>query len=77
MMAAKIKSMKPIIDKIIFPLIVVAITSLALLFFRVQALEIKLLSVEDYIKESKADLTIIRCHVTKDPITCMKAKALP
>ena len=77
MMAAKIKSMKPIIDKIIFPLIVVAITSLALLFFRVQALEIKLLSVEDYIKESKEDLTIIRCHVTKDPITCMKAKALP
>ena len=77
MMAAKIKSMKPIIDKIIFPLIVAAITSLALLFFRVQALEIKLLSVEDYIKESKEDLTIIRCHVTKDPITCMKAKALP
>ena len=77
MMAAKIKSMKPIIDKIILPLIVAAITSLALLFFRVQALEIKLLSVEDYIKESKEDLTIIRCHVTKDPITCMKAKALP
>ena len=77
MMAAKIKSMKSIIDKIIFPLIVAAITSLTLLFFRVQALEIKLLSVEDYIKESKEDLTIIRCHVTKDPITCMKAKALP
>ena len=77
MMAAKIKSMKPIIDKIIFPLIVAAITSLTLLFFRVQALEIKLLSVEDYIKESKEDLTIIRCHETKDPITCMKAKALP
>ena len=77
MMVARIKSMKTIIDKIIFPLIVAAITSLALLFFRVQALEIKLLSVEDYIKESKADLTIIRCHVTKDPITCMKAKALP
>ena len=77
MMAARIKSMKPIINKIIFPLIVAAITSLALLFFRVQALEIKLLSVEDYIKESKADLTIIRCHVTKDPITCMKARALP
>lgn len=77
MIAAKLKGMKQIIDKILFPLIVAAITSLMLLFFRVQALEIKLLSVEDYIKESKEDLTIIRCHVTKDPITCMKAKALP
>ena len=77
MMAAKIKSMKPIVDKLIFPLILTAIIGLTGLFFRVQALEFKILTIEDYMISNSKDLKFIKCYITKDELTCMQAKAYP
>ena len=75
-MTDKLKYMKTIIDKIIFPLVVTAILWLFGVQTRLQAVETKVLTLESAIIEQREDLSAIRCVVTKDELSCLKYKAL-
>ena len=75
-MLAKLKYMKNIIDKIVFPLTISAILGLFGMWSRLQAVETKVLTLESAIIEQREDLAAIRCVVTKDELACLKYKAL-
>ena len=75
-MLAKIKFMKNIIDKIVFPLVVTAILGLFGMWSRLQAVESKVMTLEGAIIEQREDLSAIRCVLTKDELSCLKYKAL-
>lgn len=75
-MLAKLKYMKNIIDKIVFPLVVTAILGLFGMWSRLQAVESKVMTLEGAIIEQREDLSAIRCVVTKDELSCLKYKAL-
>ena len=75
-MTDKLKYMKTIIDKIIFPLVVTAIIGLFGMWSRIQAVESKVMTLESAIIENRTDLAAIRCVLTKDELSCLKYKAL-
>ena len=75
-MTDKLKIMKTIIDKIVFPLVVTAILGLFGMWSRIQAVESKVMTLEGAIIEQREDLSAIRCVTTKDELSCLKYKAL-
>ena len=75
-MSDKLKYMKTIIDKIVFPLVVTAILGLFGMWSRIQAVESKVMTLESAIIEQRTDLSAIRCVLTKDELSCLKYKAL-
>ena len=75
-MSDKLKYMKTIIDKIVFPLVVTAILGLFGMWSRIQAVESKVMTLESAIIENRTDLAAIRCVLTKDELSCLKYKAL-
>ena len=75
-MSDKLKYMKTIIEKIVFPLVVTAILGLFGMWSRLQAVESNVMTLESAIIENRTDLAAIRCVLTKDELSCLKYKAL-
>lgn len=68
-MSDKLKLMKTLLDKILFPLLVIAIVGLFGAYARLQAVEQKAQTLEEKLTEFGVDLKVLRC-LAGDKITC-------
>ena len=68
-MADKIKWMKTLLDKILYPLIVIAIVAIFGAYSRLQAVESDVKTLKSALEEYGADLKVLRC-LNGDKITC-------
>lgn len=68
-MSDKLKLMKTLLDKIIFPLVVLAIVALFGAYSRLQAVETDVKTLKGALEEYGKDLKVIRC-LNGDKITC-------
>ena len=68
-MSDKLKWMKTLLDKILFPLLVIAIVGLFGAYARLQAVEQKTITLEEKLTEFGVDLKVLRC-LNGDKVTC-------
>ncbi len=68
-MSDRLKWMKTLLDKILFPLLVIAIVGLFGAYARLQAVETKAQTLEEKLDEFGKDLKVLRC-LSGDRITC-------
>ena len=72
-----INAMKTIytwLEKILIPLIVLAVASMFTMYSRLNATELKQVGLEQKIEEMSIDILAVRCAVTKDEVTCLKLR---
>ena len=68
-MVDKMKWMKALLDKILYPLIVIAIVAIFGAYSRLQAVEIDVRTLKSALDEYGKDLKVLRC-LNGDKITC-------
>ena len=68
-MVDKMKWMKSLLDKIIYPLIVIAIVAIFGAYSRLQAVESDVRTLKSALEEYGTDLKVLRC-LNGDKITC-------
>lgn len=68
-MVDKMKWMKSLLDKILYPLIVIAIVAIFGAYSRLQAVESDVRTLKNALEEYGKDLKVLRC-LNGDKITC-------
>ena len=68
-MADKLKWMKALLDKILYPLIVIAIVAIFGAYSRLQAVESDVKTLKEALSEYGKDLKVLRC-LNGDKVTC-------